>query len=101
MRKIDDVPDHEVYALHGMIEAEIDRERWDRALELAREADALDRYGRTTDVLAFVVAQVFGPGEEPPPTRDEVDDALRDSLAAHRRAHAEDRRLADEEELLG
>lgn len=101
VRMIDELPDHEVYALHGMIRAEIDRQRWDRALELAREAEALDRYGRTPALLAFLEAQVSGPGEEPPPTRDEVDAALRDSLAAHRRAHAEDRGLADEEELLG
>jgi Flp pilus assembly protein TadD len=101
VRMIDELPDHEVYALHGMIRTEIERERWDRALELAREAEALDRYGRTVALLAFLEAQVSGPGEEPPPTRDEVDAALRDSLAAHRRAHAEDRGLAEEDELLG
>ena len=96
VRTLDDTPWHEVYALHGMIAAEIARERWQAALELAREAGGLDR-GRTAGVLAFLEAQVSGPGEEAPPTREEVDAALRASLAEHRRAHAEDRRLQAED----
>ena len=68
-----------------MIEAEIRRERWRRALDLAIEATRVDRYGRTTDVLAFVVAQVFGQPTAPRPTRAEVDEALAASRAEHRR----------------
>jgi Flp pilus assembly protein TadD len=98
VRGVDDVADHEVYALHGMIAAEIAREQWAAALELAREAGALDR-GRTAGVLAFLEAQVSGPGEAPPPTREEVDAALRASLAEHRRTHLEDRRLQAEDLL--
>jgi Flp pilus assembly protein TadD len=96
VRAADEIADHEVYALHGMIAAEIAREQYGAALELAREASALDR-GRTVGILAFLEAQVSGPGEEPPPTREEVDAALQASLAEHRRAHAEDRRLASED----
>ena len=40
LRELDDVPGHEAYPLHGMIKAEIQREGWQRALALAREAPA-------------------------------------------------------------
>jgi tetratricopeptide (TPR) repeat protein len=89
LRRIDDDPEHEVYAYHGMIEAEIHRGRWRRALDLAIEATRIDRMGRTTDVLAYVVAQVFGGTDRPAPSRDEVDEALAASRAEHRRLHEE------------
>ena len=89
LRKIDDDPQHEIYAVHGMIEAEIRRERWRRALDLAIEATRIDRLGRTTDVLAYVVAQVFGAADRPAPSRAEVDEALAASRAEHRRLHEE------------
>jgi tetratricopeptide (TPR) repeat protein len=87
---IDDDPEHEVYAYHGMIQAEIMRNRWRRALDLAIEATRVDRYGRTTDVLAFVVAEVFGQTDRPAPTRAEIDEALGASQAEHRRLHTEE-----------
>ena len=96
VRSIDDLPDHDVYALHGMIGAEVDRERWDRARELASEAAATDSHGRTAIVLAYLDAQVGEQGESPPPSREDVDVVLRDSLAEHRRAHAEDERPGPE-----
>ncbi|MEA2362457.1 MAG: hypothetical protein QOD71_1602 [Thermoleophilaceae bacterium] len=100
MREVDDLPDHEVYALHGMIQVEIGREDWGRALELAREAGAVDRVGRTAAVLAFLEARVSGETpDEPPPTLDEVAAALSASLAEHRRLHAEDRRVQPEDLL--
>ena len=43
---VDDEPEHEVYAYHGMIQAEIQRDQWRRALDLAIEATRVDRYGR-------------------------------------------------------
>lgn len=89
LRDFDDDPEHEVpYAHHGVIEIEFRRERWRRALDLAVEATRLDRLGRTTDVLAFAVAQVFGPGERPAPPRAEIETALAASRAEHRRLHA-------------
>lgn len=105
LRELDDVPDHEVYALHGMIQVELQREGLEPALALAREASGIDRYGRTSDVLAFLEAETgagegAGEGEEPPPSRDEVDAALAASQAEHRLLHAEDRRL-EAEDLLG
>jgi tetratricopeptide (TPR) repeat protein len=88
--ELDDEPEHDVYAYHGMIEVEIRRERWRRALDLAVDCTRVDRLGRTTDVLAFVVAQVFGEeGERPSPPRGEIDEALARSRAEHRRRHAE------------
>lgn len=94
VREIDDLPDHEVHALHGMIAVEVRRESWARALELAREALALDPYGRTSDMCAFLEAQLGqGEGEDAPPTREEIEAALSASQTEHRRLHGEDRRL--------
>jgi tetratricopeptide (TPR) repeat protein len=88
LRDIDDEPDHEVYAVHGMIEAELRRERWRAALDLAVDATRVDRLGRTTDILAYAVTQVFGAGDRPAPARRDVDDALAASRVEHRRLHA-------------
>ncbi len=88
LRDIDDEPDHEVFACHGLIEAELRRERWRSALDLAVDATRVDRYGRTTDILAFVVTQVFGPGEaRPASSRRDVEEALEASRTEHRRLH--------------
>lgn len=89
LREIDDDPEHEIYSYHGMIQAEIRRDRWRRALELAVDATRVDRFGRTTDVLAYVVAQVFGIGSRPAPPRAQIDAALADSQTEHRRIHGE------------
>jgi hypothetical protein len=73
-----------------MIEAELRRERWRSALDLAVDATRVDRLGRTTDVLAFVVAEVFGASDDrPAPGRAEVEQALASSRAEHRRLHQE------------
>jgi tetratricopeptide (TPR) repeat protein len=89
LRGIDDEPEHEIYLFHGMIEAEIRRERWRRALDLAVDATRVDRLGRTTDVLSYVVAQVFGEAEREVPAREEIDATLVASRLAHRRLHEE------------
>ena len=88
-RGADDDPEHEVYLLHALIEIEIRRERWRSALDLAVDATRVDRLGRTTDVLAFVVAQVFGEPDRPAPPREDVESALAASRAEHRRLHLE------------
>jgi tetratricopeptide (TPR) repeat protein len=89
LRSVDDDPSHEVYACHGLIEVELHRENWRRALDLAVDATRVDRAGRTTDILAFVVAQVFGRADRPVPERAEVEAALARSRAEHRRLHLE------------
>jgi tetratricopeptide (TPR) repeat protein len=88
LRDVDDEPDHEVYAVHGMIETEMRRERWRAALDLAIDATRVDRFGRTTDILAYIVTQVFGAGDRPAPERRDVDDALAASRDEHRRLHS-------------
>jgi Flp pilus assembly protein TadD len=102
IREMEDLPDHEVYALHGIIQVELRRDNPDAALELAREAARVDEYGRTAGVLAHLAPPE--PGEdgapEAPPSREEVEAALSQSLREHRRLHAEDRRLLAED-LLG
>jgi tetratricopeptide (TPR) repeat protein len=102
IRDQEDLPDHEVYALHGMIQVELRRDNTDRALELAREAARVDAYGRTAGVLAHLDPPEpdDGGAAEPPPSRDDVESALQQSLREHRRLHAEDRRLLAED-LLG
>jgi tetratricopeptide (TPR) repeat protein len=102
IRDQEDLPDHEVYALHGMVQVELRRDNTDRALELAREAARVDAYGRTAGVLAHLDPPEQGDdgAGEPPPSREEVESALHQSLLEHRRLHAEDRRLLAED-LLG
>jgi hypothetical protein len=88
LRALDDDPEHEVYAFHGMIEVALRREQWRRALDLAVDATRVDRLGRTTDVLAYVVASVFGPEDDrPAPSSAEVEEALAASRREHRRIH--------------
>ena len=62
----------------------------------------MDAYGRTAGVLDHL--EPPAPGEdgqaEPPPSREDVEAALQQSLREHRRLHAEDRRLLAED-LLG
>lgn len=83
----DDEPGHAVYAYHGMIEVEMRRDRWRRALDLAISATGLDRHQLTTDVLAFVTAQLFGEADRPAPARDELEDRLARHRLQHRQAH--------------
>jgi tetratricopeptide (TPR) repeat protein len=87
--EIDDDPEHQVFAYHGMIEAELRREEWRRALDAAVDATRVDRLGRTTDILAYIVARVFGESGRVAPDRDEVERALALSRAEHRHLHLE------------
>jgi len=89
LREVDDDPEHEVYAYHGMIEAELRRESWRRALDLAVDATRVDRHGGTTDILALIVARVFGEAGREAPSREHVEETLARSRAEHRRLHAE------------
>ncbi len=80
---------HASHIIHGMIEVEIRRERWRRALDHAIIATTLDRHRLTTDLLAFVAAQLFGDGEHPVPPRPEIESRLQARRAEHLRLHAE------------
>jgi Flp pilus assembly protein TadD len=94
LRELDDVPGHEAYPLHGMIQVEIRRERWDRARELARLLTTIDLVGLSADLTAFLAEQSGESTERPPSSREEVDAALSASLADYRRALIEDRQLS-------
>jgi tetratricopeptide (TPR) repeat protein len=89
LRTIDVVPGHDGVAYHGMIQAEIQRERWRRALDFAIDATRVDRDELTTQLLAFIAAKLFGDSDRPAPTRAELDAALAAEHAEHRRFHAE------------
>ena len=115
LREIVDSPEEEVCALHGMILVELERGDFGRALELGNDALAIDTVGQTGGVVAHLEVET---GADPttgtprdasgarlaaqgvPPTRQEVDEALRGSVAELRRFHAEGRRPLGEE-LLG
>ena len=102
LRQIVDLPEHEVGALQGMIKVELERGDEQRALELAREAAAIDTVGRTTGVLAHLEAALgVDSGEtevargqsaafvlalEAPPSREEVGTLLDATLADLRRS---------------
>ncbi len=80
---------HAGHIIHGMVEVEISRSRWRRALDYAVLATTVDRHRLTTDLLVFVTQQLFGPGDFPAPPRSDIESRLRDRRAEHRRLHAE------------
>jgi len=94
LRELDDVPGHEVYPLHGMIQVEIRRQQWESARELAAQAAAIDPRELTADLAAFLSEQTVGPTDELAPPRDAIEAALAASLSDYRRIHGDDRRLS-------
>jgi tetratricopeptide (TPR) repeat protein len=119
LREVTDLPEDEVAALHGMIKAELRNGSEDRALELAREAGAIDTVGRTTAVLAHLELSAAGGGGEievgvargqstaflqaleAPPSRDEVEALIDQTLADFRRKLTEDARSLAPEDVGG
>jgi tetratricopeptide (TPR) repeat protein len=102
LREVLELPESQVAALQGAIKVELARGEPERALELAREASAIDRIGRTAGVLAHLEADlgagetpdeaiargattVFIQAQEVPPSRAEVDSMLDATLADLRR----------------
>jgi tetratricopeptide (TPR) repeat protein len=114
LRQILEFPEDEVSALHGAIKAELRRDGGERALELAREAAAIDVVGGSPAVLAHLEAELganlsateglargqsvaFIQAQEAPPSRAEVDSVIDTSLSDLRRKLVEeDRRVADD-----
>jgi len=89
LRQIDTEPLHEVYAYHGTIQTEMQREQWRRALDLAVDATRVARDDLTTQLLAFIIVKVFGSSGHPTLTRAELDAALIAEHAEHRRLHSQ------------
>ena len=103
LREVLELPDGQVAALQGAIKVELARGQPERALELARQASAIDSVGRTAGVLAHLEAEldagetpdeaiargattVFILAQEVPPSAAEVDALLDATLADLRRA---------------
>jgi tetratricopeptide (TPR) repeat protein len=103
LRGLVTMPEDEVGALHGMIKAELARAHAERALDLAREASAIDSVGRTPGVLAHLEADLgaeqttddaiargqtvaYVQAVQAPPTRDEVEALIDATLADLRRS---------------
>lgn len=89
LRRIDPAPEHEIYAIHGLVMTEVLRRDWRRAIDLIIEATRMDRYDLTTSFLAYISSNLFG-------TSAAADIPLHDLIARfdaeqrdHRRLHAE------------
>src|SRR3954469_10238595 len=102
LRDVLEQPESQVAALQGAIKVELAREQPERALELAREASAIDSLGRTAGVLAYLESElgaeetpgeavargatmIFIQAQEAPPTRAEAESLLDATLADLRR----------------
>jgi tetratricopeptide (TPR) repeat protein len=102
LREVVDLPEDEVGALHGMIRAELARGDAQRALELARQAGAIDVVGRSPAVLAHLEADVdaesspedavargrsatYFAATQAPPSREEAEQLLDATLLDLRR----------------
>jgi Flp pilus assembly protein TadD len=94
VRELDEIPGHESYPLHGLIQVELHREDFGRARELVTDVAAIEPQGLSTEVAAFLDAKLGEATDGQPPTRDEIDSALSASLSEYRRMLADDRRLA-------
>jgi tetratricopeptide (TPR) repeat protein len=103
LRLLVDLPEDEVGALQGLIKAELARGRTDEALELARQAGAIDTVGRTTGVLAHLEAELGAEtspedalergqsvaliqAQQAPPSRQEAEQLIDATLADLRRS---------------
>lgn len=118
LRDIIDFPEDEVAALQGMIKAELRQGGEERALELARQAGAIDTVGSTSGVLAHLEASLgseepadeglvrgqsvaFIQAQEAPPSREEVDALIDATLADLRRKLLEEDRGMVSEDVGG
>lgn len=103
LRELVDLPEDEVGALQGLIKAELARGRAEEALELARQAGAIDTVGRTTGVLAHLEADLGAESspedalargqsvaliqaQQAPPSRQETEQLIDATLADLRRS---------------
>jgi hypothetical protein len=97
------MPEQEVGVLHGLVKAELARDRPRDALELARQAIGIDTVGRSTGVLAHLEADLgvdstpedavargqssaFLQAIQAPPSRQEAEGLIDATLADLRRS---------------
>jgi Flp pilus assembly protein TadD len=93
LRTIDDDDGHASFAYHGQVEALLRGERWRAALDLAIESTRADRLALTTDLLQYATAKLFGEADRSARPWPEIEQALVDERAAHRRMHADQEAL--------
>ena len=103
LRELVDQPEQEVGALHGLVKAELARDRREAALDVARQASAIDTVGRSTGVLAHLEADLgvesspddavargqstaFLQAIQAPPSRQEAEELIDATLADLRRS---------------
>jgi tetratricopeptide (TPR) repeat protein len=89
LRRIDPSPEHEVYAVHGLVMSEIRRADWRRAMDYVIEATRLDRCDLTTNFLAYISGQLFGASTGPQVALAELVTSFESGQREHRRLHAE------------
>jgi tetratricopeptide (TPR) repeat protein len=89
LRTIDAAPQHVAYAYHGLIQVELQRSNWRRALDYAIDATRVDRDELTTQLLAFTAARLFGDSARETLTQAEVEAVLTAEHFEHRRQHVE------------
>jgi Flp pilus assembly protein TadD len=93
LRNLDDVPGHEAYPLHGMIQVEIRRLRWEQAIDLAAQAAAIDPQGLSDDLASYLSIRSSGTDDDAlAPTDEEIEAALSASLTTYRRMLEDNRR---------
>lgn len=86
---LDDGPGRRIYSLHGMIEAHLRGGQLRAALDLAITASKIDREELTTDVMAFLVAEVFGQGRTSIVIREQLLAGFAAERARYRRVLAD------------
>jgi tetratricopeptide (TPR) repeat protein len=89
LRRIDAAPEHEVYAIHGLVMTEIRRGDWRRAIDLVIEATRMDRYDLTTSFLIYISGKLFGKRAVAEIPLDELVGRFDAQQREHRRLHAE------------
>jgi tetratricopeptide (TPR) repeat protein len=117
LREVSEFPEDEVAALHGMIKVELGRGGEAQALELARQAAAIDAAGPSNAVVAHLEGSAGGDeggdegidrghsvaflhAVEAPPSREEVDALIDATLAdLRRKLLEEDRHIISADEL--
>ena len=111
LREVDEIADHEVYALHALALVALRQGNVAGAQAIAREALAIDERGLSADLALHCEVEAGGSADllegrassvvaRVPPTREELEAAVAEELRLHRGLHLEDRRLRAED-LVG
>jgi tetratricopeptide (TPR) repeat protein len=89
LRAVDAEPQHIAFAYHGLIQVELQRANFRRALDHAIDATRVDRDELTTQLLAYTAARLFGDSGRETLTQAEIEAVLTAEHLEHRRQHVE------------